>query len=458
MKKNLLKTLILSGIVGLSCPLMAQEMIKTENTSSGNVDKVFTSFRTMSFGINGGALMPTSAVSTRGDFSDYSFKPGYGFFLKQQVGHTLGFQADFLMGTVKGSNSSKPANTTFAFESDINYSASLSTNITFGNISFLRNTSAFLPYGGIGAGVINYTTSVALLKGNALTPVAGGETSMLFIPVSLGTKIVLSNVINFDLGYKIAFVDSDGFDGLHANANRDNFSYAYAGLEFILGKGSKPALGRVNPIKSITSQYDAKYDDLKKQFEDEKTSMANENARISAENAKMLADQKRMVTDSDNDGVADYFDKCPNTPTTTKVDGAGCPLPAFTINKPADIKVFISEEDKKIVKDAIRNLEFDLGKASIRSTSFPSLDKVADLIVTKNFSLKLAGHTDNVGSNSANLMLSKDRAESVKAYLVSKGVNSSRVEATGYGESQPIKTNKTPQGRQMNRRVEFTLY
>ena len=456
MKKNVLKTLILSAIVGLNCPLMAQEMIKTENTSSGNVDKVFTSFRTMSFGINGGTLLPSTAVSTRGDFSNYSFKPGYGFFLKQQIGHTLGFQADFLKGTLKGSNSGRIDRTTYAFETELNWSASLSTNLTFGNISFLNNKSAFLPYGGIGAGLINFTSSVAALKGMPL--IANKQKRMLFIPVTIGTKIVLSNVINFDLGYKIGFVDSDKLDGEDANGDNDKFSYAFAGLEFILGKVSKPALGRVNPIKSITSQYDAKYDDLRKQFEDEKTNMANENARVLAENAKMLADQKRMMTDSDNDGVADYFDKCPNTPTTTKVDGAGCPLPSFIINKPADVKVYISEEDKKIVKDAIRNLEFDLGKASIRSTSFPSLDNVANLLVTKNFSLKLAGHTDNVGSNSANLMLSKDRAESVKAYLVSKGVNSSRVEATGYGKSQPIKTNKTPQGRQMNRRVEFTLY
>ena len=457
MKKNLLKTLILAAVVGLNCPVMAQDMAKTENTGSATLDKVYTSFRTMSFGINGGTLLPSTAVSTRGDFSDYSFKPGYGFFLKQQVGHTLGFQADFLKGTIKGSNSSHPERSVYAFETELNWSASLSTNITFGNISFLHNKSAFLPYGGIGAGIMNYTSSLAQVKGGPL--VAKKETDMLFIPVFIGTKIVLSNVINLDLGYKIGFVDSDGLDSyIGANPGNDKFSYAYAGFEFILGKGSRPALGRVNPIKSIISQYDAKYDDLRKQFEDEKTNMANENARVLAENAKMLADQKRMMTDSDNDGVADFFDKCPNTPTTTKVDGAGCPLPSFIINKPADVKVYISEEDKKIVKDAIRNLEFDLGKASIRSTSFPSLDNVANLLVTKNFSLKLAGHTDNVGSNSANLMLSKDRAESVKTYLVSKGVNSSRVEATGYGKSQPIKTNKTPQGRQMNRRVEFTLY
>ncbi len=80
------------------------------------------------------------------------------------------------------------------------------------------------------------------------------------------------------------------------------------------------------------------------------------------------------------------------------------------------------------------------------------------MLIDKSFSLKLAGHTDNVGSDNANLKLSKDRAESVKNYLVSKGANPSRIEATGYGETQPIATNKTAAGRQKNRRVEFTLF
>ena len=120
--------------------------------------------------------------------------------------------------------------------------------------------------------------------------------------------------------------------------------------------------------------------------------------------------------------------------------------------------VIITEEDKRIVNEAIKDLQFDFGKATIRSSSYPSLDRVAEILVKKNFSLKLAGHTDNVGSNDANMKLSKDRAESVKDYLVSKGANPSRIEATGYGETQPITSNKTAAGRQKNRRVEFTLY
>ena len=79
-------------------------------------------------------------------------------------------------------------------------------------------------------------------------------------------------------------------------------------------------------------------------------------------------------------------------------------------------------------------------------------------MVEKDFSLKLAGHTDNTGSAALNMRLSKERAEAIKAYLVSQGANASRIEATGYGMNQPIASNKTAAGRQQNRRVEFTLY
>ena len=83
---------------------------------------------------------------------------------------------------------------------------------------------------------------------------------------------------------------------------------------------------------------------------------------------------------------------------------------------------------------------------------------MADLLIRKNLNLKLSGHTDNVGSKARNLALSRERAESVKAYLVGKGVNASKIEAVGYGMTQPIASNKTAAGRQKNRRVEFTIF
>ncbi|MNI56457.1 putative lipoprotein YiaD precursor [compost metagenome] len=155
--------------------------------------------------------------------------------------------------------------------------------------------------------------------------------------------------------------------------------------------------------------------------------------------------------------MANKYDKCPGTPSGVQVDGSGCPILVKNETKIVE-KVVVTEADKKVVADAIKNLEFDLSKATIRPTSYATLNKVAELLIEKNFSLKLAGHTDNTGSRELNMRLSKERAESVKAYLVSQGANASRIEATGYGPDQPIASNKNAAGRQQNRRVEFTLY
>jgi outer membrane protein OmpA-like peptidoglycan-associated protein len=75
----------------------------------------------------------------------------------------------------------------------------------------------------------------------------------------------------------------------------------------------------------------------------------------------------------------------------------------------------------------------------------------------KEWKLQISGHTDNVGDAQKNLVLSKQRAEAVKAYLVSKGVEASRLNTLFFGETQPIATNDTPEGRQKNRRVEMTV-
>ncbi len=79
-------------------------------------------------------------------------------------------------------------------------------------------------------------------------------------------------------------------------------------------------------------------------------------------------------------------------------------------------RIVVSDEDRRVVKEAIKNLEFVTGSSEVKSTSYTALAKVAQLLTQKNFSLKLAGHSDNVGFGSANMKLSKDRAEAVKAY------------------------------------------
>jgi outer membrane protein OmpA-like peptidoglycan-associated protein len=113
------------------------------------------------------------------------------------------------------------------------------------------------------------------------------------------------------------------------------------------------------------------------------------------------------------------------------------------------------EEGASIV---LKNIFFAFNKTDLLPQSFPELDKVADFILNNNIHLiEISGHTDNEGSEAYNQKLSEGRAKAVVAYLVQKGISPDRMRAVGYGESKPIDTNFTEEGRAVNRRVEFTL-
>jgi OOP family OmpA-OmpF porin len=114
-------------------------------------------------------------------------------------------------------------------------------------------------------------------------------------------------------------------------------------------------------------------------------------------------------------------------------------------------------KDNKAVNDAFNNLEFETGKAIIKDESKPSLDILSEVLKNKSWGLTLIGHTDNVGEDADNLVLSKKRADAVKKYLVSKGVQSSNITTMGKGEAEPLVSNETEQGRAKNRRVEFII-
>lgn len=431
-------------------------------------------YRTWSIGVWGGLSAPATPFGNN-DFKRMGFDQlgvMYGISLKKQIYHGFGLQADIMRGQVKGHNKAgqdnwwalhdgDPLAITFVrnFKTSIDLAASVSGVFTLGTINWLNRQATVLPYISAGGGYMRFHTQV----GNTDDESAGyinargdfeerkpGASTAFYIPVGIGAKFNVATGINLDLSYRTNFINHHFFDGVNGSGHQDKFSGLRVGIEFALGDRSKPQLSVVNAPAQLAMDLYERNQDLKRKIDqsNEENKQAIEGLRGQLENAKK---------DSDGDGVADIFDKCPNTESGVRVDGAGCPLP-----QPKQIikqeKVVVTQQDRKIVDEAIKDLEFDLGKATIRAASFPSLDRVAELLVNKHFSLKLAGHTDNTGSNTLNMRLSKERAESVKAYLVSKGANASRIEAVGYGSSQPIATNDTPEGRQQNRRVEFTLY
>jgi outer membrane protein OmpA-like peptidoglycan-associated protein len=146
--------------------------------------------------------------------------------------------------------------------------------------------------------------------------------------------------------------------------------------------------------------------------------------------------------DTDNDGVLDKDDDCPATPGP--VANKGCPE--------------IEKEVEEILQTAFENLQFETGKDIIKQESLPSLTKLAEVLLKKSdWKLQISGHTDNVGNDQNNLILSKKRSEAVKAFMVSKGISADRLSALYFGETDPVATNDTPEGRQQNRRVEMEI-
>jgi OmpA-OmpF porin, OOP family len=106
----------------------------------------------------------------------------------------------------------------------------------------------------------------------------------------------------------------------------------------------------------------------------------------------------------------------------------------------------------------MNNIFFETGKSELKSESNAELDRLVESLKTsQTMELLIAGHTDNVGNDNSNKALSDARAKAVKTYLVSKGIKSDRLKTSGFGKSKPVATNDTEEGRQLNRRVEFTI-
>ncbi|MEO6819416.1 MAG: OmpA family protein, partial [Ginsengibacter sp.] len=451
MNLKLKRAALMIGVSAFMAPAFAQDttsnytiqssqMMSTSPTYSNSNPDRFSSkdFRTWSIGVNAGILTPYTPF--RGESNDFNYPQehlGYGAYIKKQIIPSFGIQADFMAGKVEGRRASKvagmPTYNDSRFESRINWSGALTGNFTIANLSVNHERGYFSPYLKAGVGYMSSNVKLTSDLGNDR-----GYERNYFIPVGAGFKIGISKGINLDLGYDVNFVRSANFDGVNSG-KYDNFSYAHGGLEFALGKSSNPQLANYSALAALRKANAAESAELRS-----KMMAAQQQAQMM--NQQLKDQYMKDLGDDDMDGVANKFDKCPGTPAGTVVDGAGCPL---VMPKPQIIentKVIVTEADRAVVKDAIKNLEFDLGKSTIRDKSFESLNKVAALLVEKNFSLKLAGHTDNTGSRELNLRLSKDRAESVKAYLVAQGANPSRIEATGYGPDQPISTNKTAEG------------
>ncbi len=141
--------------------------------------------------------------------------------------------------------------------------------------------------------------------------------------------------------------------------------------------------------------------------------------------------------DADHDGVLDIGDQCPNTAAGLAVDGQGCAVEQ-TIS--------------------LQSVTFETASAVLTGQATTVLDGFARALSGQgNIKAEIVGHTDNVGSPSFNMALSKQRAAAVREYLIAKGVAGNLLSTTGYGQEQPVASNDDDAGRAMNRRVDFRI-
>jgi outer membrane protein OmpA-like peptidoglycan-associated protein len=157
-------------------------------------------------------------------------------------------------------------------------------------------------------------------------------------------------------------------------------------------------------------------------------------------------DAQGCPSDADGDGVYDGLDRCPNTPAGAPVDSKGCPEQAQSAD--------MFQQSTNIVLEGVN---FETNSAKLTSDSQSTLDHVAFLLKDRpKVRVEIGGHTDASGSEEHNLELSQARADAVRDFLISQGVDASRLETKGYGESVPIADNNSARGRAKNRRVELT--
>ncbi|MEY3050328.1 MAG: hypothetical protein RLY31_113 [Bacteroidota bacterium] len=147
--------------------------------------------------------------------------------------------------------------------------------------------------------------------------------------------------------------------------------------------------------------------------------------------------------DTDGDGLSDDLDKCPTERGLSS--NAGCPA--------------LQAEELAVLVFARKAVQFETGSDRLLAASYPVLDDIADIMRKYPVQhLRIAGHTDDIGTAEANRFLSERRAQACRDYLTSRGIDTDRLETKGFGESQPVADNATDEGRAQNRRVVFEVF
>ncbi|WP_257669484.1 OmpA family protein [Parapedobacter tibetensis] len=457
----------------VACSLVAA--LGLAETAQAQEPTVFggrSQYRTWSIGVNGGFTTPSVIIGGSNAFNqkvgvgEYKLREYYGITVRKQLSSWFGLEAAANRGRIFTHNNNGVGNTMLfdahnnafgaesyqSVETAVQYAASLNGVFQLATIDFLRRENSVNFYASVGYGLIGFNpvaytdadgsnTAGAWDNKGAWGEEFPGERTAdhsrdykreTYIPVGVGVKFKLSDRVALNLGYTMNFVDDKALFGPVTNrAANDKFSYTYAGLEFSLGSSSKPDLTWHNPVSTL-------YDELKD------PSLRNELEALKQRVSTLEGLVDELGRDSDGDGVSDKFDKCPGTPAGTQVDGAGCPIkfPEPVVNE--------SE-----ASSTYSNIQFEFDSSVLKTESYSILDRLSSDLRESDATVTLDGHASSEGSEAYNLSLSRDRANSVKQYLVNSGVDAAKVNVQALGESAPIASNATEEGRVINRRVEI---
>ncbi|NGM67291.1 OmpA family protein [Sphingobacterium sp. SGR-19] len=422
-------------------------------------------YRTWSIGIQGGITTPNTVIGGSNAFGQkvgyFQNKVGeyYGLTIRKQFSHLFGLELEGNRGKIKTYNHALSGPATegphgaASAETEVNWAGSLNGVFQLGTIDFLRRENAVNFYAKVGLGVMAFNPvqysdndfqNVAWdNKGNWGSEIFGDREAVgdrdfrlgMYVPVGVGVKFKLSEVVALNLGYTMNFTDEAWLYGPSRQGDtKQRFSNVYGGLEFTLGSRDKESLTFTNPVSTL-------YDELKD------PSLRNEVEALKQRVSTLEGTVDQLSKDSDGDGVSDKFDKCPNTPAGTPVDGSGCPIkfPEQTAQNNATQGGYYSP------------IQFEFDSSVLKTESYSTLDKLAKELRDNNSSVNLDGYASAEGTEAYNMNLSNDRANAVKQYLVNAGVSASSVTATGYGEDNPVASNATEEGRIQNRRVEIKV-
>lgn len=281
--------------------------------------------------------------------------------------------------------------------------------------------------------------------------------------------------LNGDLSFIFNARQNTRFDMQAKNMNGAIDGYmlnARVGITRYFGKNKSHADWTPTRYSEGLEELKAKVAGLEEQLkDDDKDGIPNgiDAEPQTAEGAKV--DSKGVaIKDSDNDGIEDRFDACPDVAGTFSANGCSdkdsdgvndeldnCPETAGSIGNKGCPE--LDHGTKELMTRALQSVQFDYNEEkNLLPAAMPVLDEVVTLMKQNpEYSLELAGYTDNIGELNENIERSLVRAQTVANYLIAKGVTVERIRVNGYGESNPKASNDTPEGQALNRRVEFNI-